>query len=579
MASTTALLSGLSGLNANARRLEVIGNNIANVNVTAFKSSRLMLSNTVSRTFSLGGVPNAVSGGTNPGQVGLGVTISGTQRDMTNGSIANTGVPTDLAIEGGGFFILSRNGDTSYTRAGSFQLNASNQLLTQTGERVQGYTVDKDYNLVAGKLTDVTVPLGSMTVAQATKNVNLSGNLRADGTPATTGSTFTFAALSAGGPITSTSLLTAITPGGFAVGDTITLSGATKGSKTLPDKTFTVGAASTIDDYMQFLQTAMGVVKDGGYNSVTDPAPEPGGYTIDPLGVITFTGNFGKDNDLNFGDTDFTVKDSTGAPKTSPFTATKTASANGESVATSFIVYDSLGSALTVDATMVLARTDSTGTYWRAFMDSADDTDGAIHLETGDRAAGTSSDAVPLVKFDNFGTLVSGSKISFELDRKGTGAADPMTVSLSFDSGADKVTGLANTGGESTIASKYQDGSPMGTLNTFSVGDDGTITGGFSNGLTRTIGQVALANFDNPQGLVDVGNNQFKTGPNSGNAVVTSPGKFGTGKIVGGALEQSNVDLAQQFIEMIQTTTGYSASSRVITTADQLLQQLIATAR
>ncbi len=579
MPSTSALLTGLSGLNVNARRLEVIGNNIANVNVTGYKANRLMLSNSFSRNFSLGSVPTSNSGGTNPSQVGLGVTIAGTQRDMTNGAIANTGVPTDLAIEGGGFFILNRNGETTYTRAGSFQLNASNQLLTQTGERVQGFGIDKDFNIIPGQLSDVEVPLGSKTIAQATSKVELAGNLRADGAVATAGSAITFNALDAGGPITGTSLLTAITPATtFTAGDTITISGGSRGGKIVPDATFTVGAASTVDDFMSFVMDALGVVKDGGYNTVTDPGPEPGGYTIDPAGVITLTGNWGTANDLTLGTGDFVVKDSTGVVKNSPFVTTKTADATGEAVRTTFITYDSLGTAINVDATMVLSRTDSTGTYWRAFFHSADDTDLALHLESGDRA-GTFSTGVPLIKFDGAGKLVSTSKVSLELDRKGSGATDPLKFDVYFDSGANKVTGLADSGGASRIAGKYQDGSPIGTLTTFSVGEDGTISGGFSNGLSRTLGRVGLANFDNPQGLVDVGNNQFKTGANSGNAVVANPGEFGTGRIVGGALEQSNVDLSQQFIEMIQSSTGYSAASRVITTGDQLLQQLIALGR
>src|SRR5436189_4281044 len=109
MASTTALFTGLSGLNANARRLDVIGNNIANVNTTAFKSNRMSFSPTFSRNFSLGTAPSATSGGTNPGQIGLGVSIAGTQRNFTNGAISATGVATDVAIEGDGFFIVDAN--------------------------------------------------------------------------------------------------------------------------------------------------------------------------------------------------------------------------------------------------------------------------------------------------------------------------------------------------------------------------------------------------------------------------------------------------------------------------------------
>lgn len=579
MASTSALLAGLSGLTVNARRLEVIGNNVANVNVAGFKSSRLNMFNTFSRNFSLGSVPSSNSGGTNPGQIGLGVTVAGTQRNMSNAPVVPTGVPTDVGIEGNGFFIVRGGGETTYTRAGNFQMNAANQLVTADGKRVQGYGVDENFNLVTGRLTDVDIPLGTKTVAEATKNVNLAGNLKADGVVATTGTQVRFGALTTGGaPAALTTALTALDPAASLLAtDTITLTGATRGGKTAPDATFTVGTA-TVGDYMNFLMGALGIVPDGGFNSTTDPGPEPGGFAIDAAGVVTLTGNFGTVNDIGLKDSNMVVRDAAGVAKTGPFVVGSTTPANGESVRTGFVVYDSLGTALNVDMTMVLARTDSTGTYWRAFMHSADDTDTALHLEAGDRAA-TFTTEVALMKFDNFGKLANGPKVTVELDRLNVGAADPLKFDLSFDSGANRVTAFANTGGSSQIAAKFQDGSPIGTLTSFSVGDNGVISGGFSNGLVRDIGQIALANFDNPEGLVDVGNGQYRAGPNSGNAVETAPTQFGTGRLVGGALEQSNVDLSKEFIEMIQSSTGYTASSRIISTAEQLIQQLLSVTR
>ena len=124
------------------------------------------------------------------------------------------------------------------------------------------------------------------------------------------------------------------------------------------------------------------------------------------------------------------------------------------------------------------------------------------------------------------------------------------------------------------LARRQRGGSQPGTAG-IAIGDDGIIAGSFTNGLTRDIGQVALAKFANNAGLVDAGNNLFRTGPNSGTALVTTPLQFGTGRLVGGALELSNVDLSQEFINMILTSTGYTASSRVITVTDQLIEQLL----
>ncbi|MFM9958286.1 MAG: flagellar hook protein FlgE [Phycisphaerales bacterium] len=581
MASTSTLLSGLSGLTVNARRLEVIGNNIANVNVAGFKSSRLNLFNSFSRNFSLGSTPSAESGGTNPGQIGLGATVAGTQRNMTNAPVVPTGVPTDIGIEGNGFFVVKGGGDTTYTRAGNFQINAANQLVSADGKRVQGYGIDENFNIVSGRLTDVEIPLGAKTIAKATENVSLAGNLKADGVIATTGTQVRFGVLTTGGaPATLATALTALDPAaGILATDTFTLAGATRGSKTVPDATFTVGTA-TLGDFLNFIMDSTGIVPDGGFNTTTDPGPEPGGFTIDAAGAVTLTGNWGTANEIGLRDTNFVLRDAAGATKANPFTVASTTPANGESVRTGFVVYDSLGTALNVDLTMVLARTDSTGTYWRAFMHSAEDTDAALHLESGDRATpGAFSTEVALMKFDNFGRLANGPKVNVEFDRLNIGSADPLKFDIAFDSGADRVTAFANTGGSSQIAAKYQDGSPIGSLTNFSISDNGVVTGGFSNGLTRNIGQLALSAFTNPEGLIDIGNLQFRAGPNSGDPVLTTPTQFGTGRLIGGALEQSNVDLSKEFIEMIQSSTGYAASSRIISTADQLLQQLIATAR
>ncbi len=576
MASTTSLFTGLSGLNANARQLEVIGNNIANTNTTAFKSNRMVFAPTFNRNFSLGTAPSANTGGTNPGQVGLGVSIAGTQRNFNNGAISPTGINTDLAIDGGGFFIVERAGQQFYTRAGEFQLNSQNELVSLSGDRVQGFSVDDNFNVVEGQLTDLAIPLGTLTLAEATRNVNLSGNLRADGDLAVQGTALEIAAA---GIVDGTTLLTALGGGAAIVDtDTLTVSGAARGDKSLPDAVFTVTATSTVDDLMQFLQEALGVVPDGGYRA-GDPtgAPEPGSYTP-AAGLVSFIGNFGEDNDLEFDTANLVLNDATGGPKASPFMITKTGSADGESVRTTFEVFDSLGTAIQVDLTMVLANKDNTGTYWRAFLHAPDDTDLALHLEMGDRA-GTFDDATPLLMFDNFGRLASSPSINVEVDRVDSGAADPMSFALSFDSAGDAVTALSDDGGESQIAAVFQDGAFLGVLSDFSVGIDGLITGGFTNGLTRSIGQIGVASFTNPEGLVDAGNNLFRVGPNSGTALITTPLEFGTGRLVGGALELSNVDLSSEFINMILTQTGYTASSRVIDTTNQLLQQLLVTGR
>jgi len=162
MASTIAMFTGLSGLNANARNLDVIGNNIANVNTTAYKSNRMLFASQFSRNLSLGTEPSENTGGSNPAQIGLGVTIAGTQRNFNTGSLAATGDQRDLAIEGDGFFVVQRGDQRFFTRAGAFRQNAVNDVVTVTGERLYGYGVDENFLLISGTFVPLNIPVGQM---------------------------------------------------------------------------------------------------------------------------------------------------------------------------------------------------------------------------------------------------------------------------------------------------------------------------------------------------------------------------------------------------------------------------------
>ncbi|TVQ62798.1 MAG: flagellar hook-basal body complex protein [Phycisphaerales bacterium] len=577
MASTSALLTGLSGLIANSRKLDVIGNNIANANTTAYKSNRMLFAPTFSRTLSSGTGPSGALGGTNPSQVGLGVSIAGTQRNFSNGAIAATGVSTDLAIEGSGFFVVNRSGQDFFTRAGAFQLNAQRDLVTIDGARVQGFGVDDNFNIVSGTRTNLNIPLGSLTIAEATRAVDFAGNLNAAGDLPTQGANVGIDQpfeTTGGAPLTGASLLTTLAnPDAPAttlfdagmVPYTWTLSGAQKGEKTMPARTLEIDAATTVDDLLNFINNTLGIQA-----GLTNPDGSITGAQIDAMGVVSIVGNIGEANDLAIDNTDIVLRDMNGDVVTNPFTTTQSAQADGESVRTSFVVYDSLGASMDVDITMVIDSTGPLGTTWRYFVESPDNVDSA-NLS---RALSTGT-----LDFDTSGRLATTTPITVQLGRENTGAVHPLVFDIVLDSGADTVTALADPLGESAIASVFQNGSPLGVLSTFSVGENGRITGGFTNGLTRTIGQIALATFTNPEGLVDAGGNMFTVGPNSGTPLITTPGDFGSGRIIGGSLEQSNVDLGQEFIDLVLTSTGYSASSRVISTTDQLLQQLLALGR
>ena len=586
MASTTALFTGLSGLTSNSRRLDVIGNNIANVNTTAFKSTRMTFAPTFSRNFSLGTAPGDTTGGSNPGQVGLGVTVGGTQRNFNNGAIGVTGVATDLAIEGDGFFIVNQSGSRFYTRAGGFIRNPENDLMTQSGAKVMGFGVDDQFNLVDGNLVELNIPVGTLTLAEQTDNVIFNGNMNASGEIASTGSiheTRAFFTDPAGTtPITAaTDLLTTDIyvsdgAGGFTIafdssesGRSITIDGIEKGGKDLGSATFAISGfavegadafGSTFGELLAFFDEYLGTDS----SAIGGSSDLGGSVQINANGQIVVVGNEGTVQSLEIETGNITVN-GPGGGLGNPMVMTKTGDADGESVRTSFVVYDSLGTPLTIDLSFVLQATNpSGGTTWEFIAESNASGENDRLLALGE------------VSFDSNGRFTGSSNQSFSIVRT-NGATTPLTVNMDFDSNTDSITSFTDSG--SNFAAVYQDGSPIGTLAAFSIGEDGAISGAFTNGLTRTIGQVALAKFANPEGLVDVGGSLFGSGPNSGTALVAKPREFGTGRVVGGALELSNVDLSQEFIDMILTSTGYSAASRVITTTDELMTQLLALGR
>lgn len=556
MGLTTAMYTGLSGMNVNQTRIDVIGHNIANVNTTAFKGSRAMFQFQLSRMLSAGNSPNAVSGGVNPTQIGLGATVGAIQRDMTPGSVETTGIATDVALQGSGFFVLERgDGQQVYTRDGSFSLDADNRLVSMDGHAVRGYAVDANFQLIPGVLSDLIIPVGTLSLARATSNVVMDGDLSANGTVSTQGSTHATQALVDGGgsPATAGTALTDLRSASasgtplFASGNTITVSNLTRGGRVLPTRTFVVGTdGNTLGDFATWLQ---------GVAAIDTTAGVPGtpGVTVEN-GALVIRGNAGEANTLGI-DSNVFRSDNNGGSL--PFAVTQTGAANGSGITSSFTVYDSLGNAVVVNATYALETLAPTGPVWRYYITAPD---GGGTLET----IGTGT-----VTFDNNGNYVSAAGNQFTLDRSGTGATSPLPFTIDFA----QVNGLSTD--VSNVIAASQDGYPAGVLNNFGIGPDGTITGTFTNGLSRTLGQLAVASFVNEEGLVADVDNNYLTGPNSGNPLITSPGLSGTGQVMAGALELSNVDLAREFIGLITSSTAFQASSRVISTSSDLLDQLL----
>jgi len=221
--------------------------------------------------------------------------------------------------------------------------------------------------------------------------------------------------------------------------------------------------------------------------------------------------------------------------------------ANAVTVSTT--VYDAQGNAVPVTWTF----TKSAANTWSAVPTTA---------AAGVTVAGTST-----ITFNGAGKVATGGAGTLTMTLT-NGAISPEPVTVDFS----QMTQLASTPSE---LSSNTDGASAGSLTSFTVGQAGDITGVYSNGYKQPLGQMALASFSNASGLMKAGGNLFQSSPNSGTANIGSPNTGGRGQIATGFLEGSNVDLAQQFTNMIMAERGFQANSRVITTSDEILQDLV----
>lgn len=432
-----SLNAAVSGLRNQQIKMDVIGNNVANVNTTAFKAGRVTFKEGFAQIMEGASRPSNGVGGTNPEQVGLGSQIGSIDTMFTQGNLETTGNVTDLAVQGSSFFVIKKGAESFYTRAGNFQVDATGTLVTADGYAVQGR------GALNGKLTDsvgdIEIPVNQSTPASATTKVDLAGNLDA----------------SAG--------------------------------------VFDKGTAATVDP-------------------------------LDP------------------------------AQRALPQNATSYKDM-------SITVYDSLGTKH--ELKVVMWKSDVDKWDWKVDDSSLDITNagvtevGGTHPITfqGDGQVDTSNNFVP-------------PEIKFTPN---SGAAD---VDIKIDLGTG-FNGLSQFAGTSNAVARDQDGFTNGTLQGFTIDETGTIIGSFTNGITQSLGQIQLADFNNPEGLRRAGSNSYAVTANSGAAVLGFAGEGSVSSIASGELEMSNVDLAQEFTNMIVAQRGFQANGRVITTSDQLLQELV----
>lgn len=339
-------------------------------------------------------------------------------------------------------------------------------------------------------------------------------------------------------------------PGSSFVAGDFTFTGR-KGDRALTAKTLHVDATTTVQQMVDFMTEAQGIQAISGSE----------GASITADSRLQFLGNTGVDNklEIRLSGLQFTTTGST-TPSQLNMNFTSTQQAVGQSAVADFVTYDSLGIPVSVRVTAVLQSRSGSETVYRWFADSGDNdpaTGAGISVGTG------------TIHFDGDGKFVSASNNSVAVSRTNVPSISPLEFALNFD----QLSGLAASG--SSLSATRQDGFPPGKLTSYLIGEDGAIRGVFDNGTERDLGQVRLARFANPAGLDQRGQNLFATGVNSGLPVVGNPGEQGIGSVISGAVEQSNSDISKNLIDLITASTQYRGNARVITAAQQLLDELL----
>jgi flagellar hook protein FlgE len=563
MGLTSALNTSLNGLQLNETTIDVLGNNISNAGTNGFKASRTLFSTQLARTYSVGSKATDSNGGTNPRQAGLGALNAAIQVDFSQGGITNSTSPSDLAIQGDGFFVVNGQAGNIYTRNGSFSLNSESNLTNAQGLRLQGYGVNENFELNKNAITDIKIPLGDLQVAAATKNASIKGALFAAGDTATHGTLLTSAALtdnSTSAAITTGTLLTNVRNGAaipFSNGQVLTLA-PKKGGVDLQPETLTVTATSTVQDLLTCMNNTFGLQTGGTIPNDADGIAA--GARVSG-GVIQVKGNQGSTNDIDLPVGSLT--DVNGTVDLGFGLATGTTRADGESKATTFVVYDSLGQAVNVRLTAVKESFNATSTTFRYFLDNED--------------AGNANTAVGSgqIIYDNNGNFSSSPGNTFAISRTNTAAVNPLQFTLDFG----QTVGLSTPTAGSSLSLATQDGSSPGTLVGFTIDQQGLINGNFNNGIIKTLGQVVLARFSNPQGLLQAGGDTFTEGVGSGSPAVGSPGSFGAGTVRAGAIELSNTDVGRSLVDLIVASTNYRGNAKVISSIQQLVDELLTLGR
>jgi len=521
--------AALSGLNAASAELRVIGNNVANASTTGFKKSRTEFSD-IFATSNLGVASNAV---------GAGVRVSGVSQQFSQGNIGFTDNNLDLAISGQGFFVLNDNGISSYTRSGSFGVDRNGFVVNQSGSQLTVFQADTAGNITGaqGSLQLDTSDIAPQASALVNYGVNLDSSASIPAASTTTNIQFAGSTL-----LNTTTAGTTVNSGPFTAYD--------NNGTAIPNSVVRFTSTTTAGTWdVEFLP--------GGVAAV--PAAT---QTAVPIGVLP-DASVSWDPDGGGAQPAVTVSVDTSTVTTGVAASTVTASstqtqgpfdvtnANSYNSSTSLTIFDSLGSP---HLATTYYRKTPTPNVWETYL-----------FVDGSQVDGPST-----LGFSQQGTITTPaapSQITVTPFAPAGGAAN---LALTLD-----YTNATQYGSDFSVNSLVQDGFSTGRLSGIDIADTGVITSRFTNGQSRTIGQVALANFASPEGLRQLGDSSWAESFESGAALVSSPGSGSLGVIQSGALEGSNVDITEQLVNMITAQRNFQANSQVISTADTITQTII----
>lgn len=560
-----SLYSGVAGLKTHQTRMDVIGNNIANVNTTAYKSSSMTFSELMSQTTQKASGANATTGvgGTNAKQIGLGVKAGAINTAITTqGSAQSTGNPFDIMITGDNFFVVSNGSENFFTRDGSFYVDgAGNLAMTSTGYNVMGWGVDETTGNIK---QDTVTALRIMSAAnmtyppEATTKANISGILDENDKDVTS-----------------------------ANGKTVNLN---------------------FFDARGYSYTAKFTFKQSGGDKTNE-------YSMELSKLLDSTGAEIDISKLKFGNRSQQKMETKVTLNTDAYKwdgkVLKTKDGTTE-VANLADIFNQDGSLITPQddaaaqkqqkALDAIAKAygyeGSTDEFLNLYITSTANKDKQLTIQDllGNMMAGKMTDVLPAdgsaitMEGRYFeGTTVVFNKDTGKLESVG-GSTTNLNVNAAFSAlggnfsdvtiDLSKCTNYDNKG-TSTIGATSGDldglgtGRRLGDMNGVSIQKDGMIYATYDNGMTKLLGQIATAAFANASGLEKEGDNLYSATLNSGEfdgigVDITAGG----GYMSPGQLEMSNVDLSSEFTEMITTQRGFQANSRIITVSDTLLEEL-----